>query len=245
MILISPYSQNLEQWYKISKEYGIVPKVIYFKKQYFYNTFSFNALLLSENYYHALSDYEYILMYHLDSYVFEDKLDYWLEKGFDYIGGVICLSFPDVRRKPVLVTKFSDTVCFNSGFSLKKSQAITMINHHKMKVLSILNYIKGIYHNNTNNILLRIINFFMNIIISLLKIRRFNEDVIWSEMLVNAGGRLPDIKTASLFSFDIYPEYFFKENNRLPVGCHKWNDYYRFQFYKKYIIELEEYSIND
>ena len=35
--------------------------------------------------YHFL-EYQYMLIYQLDAFVFEDKLDYFCELGYDYIG---------------------------------------------------------------------------------------------------------------------------------------------------------------
>ncbi len=46
----------------------------------------FSTLLISPFLYHKYRDFEYILFYQLDAFVFHDELDFWCEKEFDYIG---------------------------------------------------------------------------------------------------------------------------------------------------------------
>lgn len=46
----------------------------------------YSDYVLSEEFYSAFSEYDYILIYQLDSFVFEDRLDYFCNLGYDYIG---------------------------------------------------------------------------------------------------------------------------------------------------------------
>lgn len=48
----------------------------------------YSALLLSRRFYRAFADYEYILVYQLDSLVFRDELADWCARGYDYIGAM-------------------------------------------------------------------------------------------------------------------------------------------------------------
>jgi hypothetical protein len=62
-----------------------------------------------------------------------------------------------------------------------------------------------------------------------------NEDEIWSNELYTFG-YLPSQIEAAKFSFENYPEYLFGlNNNKLPFGCHRWEFYYNFLFWKDYI----------
>jgi hypothetical protein len=48
----------------------------FFGKKYFKNTLCYNALLLSFFFYAHFAEYEYMLIYQLDAYVFRDELGY-------------------------------------------------------------------------------------------------------------------------------------------------------------------------
>lgn len=58
----------------------------YFDEDCFETIASYNRLLLSVEFYETFKQYEYILIYQLDAYVFRDELEFWCNKGYDYIG---------------------------------------------------------------------------------------------------------------------------------------------------------------
>ena len=60
--------------------------VRYFDEQYFDSVRSYNTLMLSADFYRSFRKYQYMLIYQLDAFVFEDQLEYWCNKGYDYIG---------------------------------------------------------------------------------------------------------------------------------------------------------------
>lgn len=60
--------------------------VRYFNEQYFDSRKSYNELMLSVDFYRSFREYQYMLIYQLDAFVFEDQLEYWCNKGYDYIG---------------------------------------------------------------------------------------------------------------------------------------------------------------
>lgn len=79
---------------------------------------SYNQMMLSKEFYELFSEYEYILIYQLDAYVFSDKLEEFCNYGFDYIGA------------PWLEGKFDITheengliYVGNGGFSLRRVKA--------------------------------------------------------------------------------------------------------------------------
>jgi hypothetical protein len=84
--------------------------------EYFEGIMAYNRLLLSEWFYEQFENYEYMLIYQLDAWVFEDKLNYWCSRGFDYIGA------PDSERRDQkgLVNKLFSRVLLNGGFSLRR-----------------------------------------------------------------------------------------------------------------------------
>src|ERR1700744_1519211 len=57
-----------------------------FDDHYFESVHGYNELMMAEEFYKSFSDYEYILIYQLDAFVFSDQLDYWCDQDYDYIG---------------------------------------------------------------------------------------------------------------------------------------------------------------
>ena len=89
-------------------------KIIYFPPQYFQNVKAYNVLMMSPFFYEMFKDFEYILIYELDAFVFRDELEYFCSLGYDYIGApwpyYAKRNFPDIKNVRV----------GNSGFCLRK-----------------------------------------------------------------------------------------------------------------------------
>lgn len=83
---------------------------------------TFVGLMMSSLFYKRFQAYEYMLICHLDAFVFRDELEYWCQQGYDYTGAVVYN--PDFWRKPTLLkrlTGFTNPEYYaNGGFCLKK-----------------------------------------------------------------------------------------------------------------------------
>lgn len=64
-------------------------KIERFADKYFQSTATYSQLCVSYDFYDRFSNYQYMLIYQLDCYIFEDKIRDWCNKGYDYIGGPI------------------------------------------------------------------------------------------------------------------------------------------------------------
>lgn len=89
--LVCPKGLDTSEYEKI---YNVGDKEIDLKKvefdpKYFESTATYSQLCISYDFYNSFSEYEYMLIYQLDCYLFEDKIDEWCNKGYDYIGGPI------------------------------------------------------------------------------------------------------------------------------------------------------------
>ncbi len=88
-----------------------------FPSGFFENVLTYNCMMTAPFFYEAFKDFEYILIYQLDAFVFYDALEEFCALGYDYIGAPWSYNerrdFPDVKNVRV----------GNGGFSLRKVKA--------------------------------------------------------------------------------------------------------------------------
>ena len=84
-----------------------------FPARFFQDQNTYSALLLSPRFYRAFREYEYILVYQLDSLVFSDELDDWCDRGIDYVGA------PWLHESWVRRLKGTSIAVGNGGLSLR------------------------------------------------------------------------------------------------------------------------------
>lgn len=70
------------------KKYPLVKEIerIWFDNKWFKNSSCYSKLLMNTQFYEIFIQYKYILIYQLDAFVFEDKLKYFCDLDYDYIG---------------------------------------------------------------------------------------------------------------------------------------------------------------
>ena len=195
--------------------------IINFDDSYFKSIEDYNRLMMLSEFYKAFLDFEYILIYQLDAFVFKDDLTYWCAKGFDYIGapwirktydkswfGLLWLktrvlvkkhfwgSSLKVKRKYVIEDKVG-----NGGFSLRKVAK---------------------FHNLCTE-MAEHINFYLT-----QNSHYFNEDVFWSIEVNRKQEKLkiPSLQEGLRFAFEVPPVKAKQlTTNNLPFGCHDWDKY--------------------
>jgi hypothetical protein len=191
----------------------------------------YNKLKLSWFFYSLFKEYDYLLTYELDAFVFRDEIDFWCNKKYDYMGAPWFLGYD----KPVSNEMIG---VGNSGFSLRK-------------ISSMRNAIHTIYLDERNyssltkkkwvKAMIKKLLFYMNIF-------RKENDTIQNSIHFNEDGfiaviipkyintfTIAPINEAIQFSFEVNPSYLFElNNNNLPMGCHAWQKY-DLEFWKPYI----------
>ena len=88
-----------------------------------------NRLMLNANFYgDFVNKYEYMLIYHLNSYIFNNNLNYFLDKNYEYIGGYFA---PDYESYSIVNSKICSNIkdinnehhlIMNGGASLRNIQ---------------------------------------------------------------------------------------------------------------------------
>jgi hypothetical protein len=207
---------------------------------------NFNRLKIDPFLYKRYSQYDYILFYEPDAFVFRDELHHWVNKGYDYIGAPWLKGFGIAdENAPFLGVG-------NGGFSLRKVSSA-------LKALRKFSYIKKPSQLIAEYITSNQAGF--NFIRGSLKVARdltiknntfapfnnypYEEDHFWS-VHVNKNFdwfRIPPPEEALSFSMEVQPRKMYELNNqKLPFGCHAWWKY-DLDFWRPF-IEAEGFDLS-
>lgn len=234
---VIPEGLNIDyylQYIKQIKDFGVIE---FNRKRYFRNIRGYNRLLTSLRFYKSFAEFEYILLHHLDAFVFRDEMEYWIDKGYDLIGPPMYEYDGTIRPKNYIGVG-------TSGFSLKKvSSHIKVLKTFKI----IYGYEKIFEKWGSYNLKGRLFYFpyFFRLMLGLgnnshhlLNNLRLNDDIVWG-ILVNEKFdwfRVADEMEASRFGLEFNCEKLLNENNGiLPFGCHQWYKRRFVEFWKEKI----------
>ncbi len=182
-----------------------------FPDHYFTGTDAYNQLLTSPDFYRRFTEYEHILIYQLDAWVFRDELPYWCAQKYDYLGApgfhqTEYDSLPAGESARFAKALHKRRLVFNGGLSLRRVKAM-------------IRYLK-IYH------------FFY-------PAWKGNEDMLFSRQATRLLPMKPFIKlptwqVALRFAFEKSPAASYKlTDHKLPFGCHA-GERYAPAFWKKF-----------
>jgi len=211
-------------------------QIISFDDHFFSGIVGYNQLMLSPSFYEKFVEYEYILIYQLDAFVFTDLLSYWCNKGFDYIGA------PWTRK--------DKSPNFFKSLILKAQQVVSTRFNLQKKGLPNKYQFEGKVGN--GGLSLRKVKKFHNITLAMKATidfylsqaaYQYNEDAFWS-IEVNRKTKqlnIPSYKEGLKFAFEKYPEIAYELNkSELPFGCHDWDAYIDFwrPIFKQYHFDI-------
>lgn len=94
------------------EKYGDIIEIVKVDKKWLSSSEEYNAMCCNKDFWNLFHEYEYVLIYQTDCWVFEDKLDYFVSLCFDWYGAPW--------------THHNDTVG-NGGFSLRKASKMIEI----------------------------------------------------------------------------------------------------------------------
>jgi len=158
---------------------------------------AYSRLCCQPSFYQRFLQFEFMLIYQLDCYVFEDRLALWCARNFDYIGPPwpnyehMTESNKFIARLPFL--KYFLRRAGQGGFSLRKTNTL----YNAARILSKFSFL----------------------------VNHYPEDVLWSTLAgrLLRPFNLAGFNDALQFGFDANPELCYAlNNNRLPFGCHGW-----------------------
>ncbi len=226
IFLATPHALDISAYLKI----GPNLRTRTFDNNYFSDIQGYNRLMLSEEFYKAFADQEYVLIHQLDAFVFQDDLAYWCQQNYDYIGA------PWLRDRDF--TGWVDKLDFTirkkiaTWFDLKKGDGITpreIINLNGVgnggltlrRVPTMLHWLKRFKR--------KIAEY------ERISMHQYHEDVFWGTEINRYWPRIriPSYRKALHFSIEFYPKWAIEHYNhgKLPFGCHAWDihgtDYWR------------------
>ena len=111
IFLVAPPDLDLSVYMDLCPEYRFGTRRL--AKGFFENIDGYNQMCKRWEFYSTFSGYEYMLIYQLDCWIFEDRLDHFMSLGYDYIGAPWFEWTQD--RRGLRMTK-----CGNGGFSLRR-----------------------------------------------------------------------------------------------------------------------------
>ena len=159
------------------------PTCANFDDKYFESNKSYSQLCLSYDFYKKFDDYEYMLIYQTDCWIFRNEIKKFCEMGYDYIGGPI---YSPGSRWPSFKNSMRPVVG-NGGLSLRK---ISMM----LKLTDPNGYLYNKYEDGWNSVEYE---------------DMFICDVLAHDIYIN----IPDYRIAEQFSIDTLPRHMNKLNS--------------------------------
>lgn len=222
-----------------------------FPIRYFRSRYGYNHLLMTERFYKAFADYEYILIYQLDCLVFASNLEEWCRKDWDYVGAPWLNNSDDpsqgflgvgngglsLRRVPSALAVLTSKQLLRNpkvGGRITGRRSKLLFEHldSAPQLKRMIGAAKTFFHRYGyhNNVRWLVRQFAKS---------NFHEDFFWAfeAPKIVTSFRIPAPEEALNFSFELAPRYCFRVNSgRLPFGCHAWSKYDR-EFWEPFLLK--------
>ncbi|MBR6375290.1 MAG: hypothetical protein IKR91_03535 [Alloprevotella sp.] len=208
-----------------------------FDDVFFEDINGYNQLLKDDAFWKRFANFEYMLIYQLDAWVFSDELDAWCSKGYDYIGA------PWFEEHKTHEEGKKLWCVGNGGFSLRRIEAMRRIVSRRF---SLIKTPRQVFRDEYRGLLTLPRCLFLcqpffgtNNIQHLRHGKYPYEDMFFTYHMKGSRFELsvPGVEEAAAFSFERSPKYLFEEvtSGHLPFGCHAWRKYQYQDFWKRYI----------
>ena len=206
-----------------------------FDKKYFDGIEGYNLLMTDVSFYRRFSDYDYMLIYQLDAWVFSDQLAEWCSKGYDYVGAPWFVDHKTYEEGYPL------WCCGNGGFSLRRISKFVEVTNPRTQFQSVKlkDILKEFLENKSfGNGVRRLLGKDNN-----MEWYRREHSYLWEDTYFSYGldgtpheMKRPQPEEAAEFSFECSPEYLYNLiGKKLPFGCHAWRKYQYDEFWSKFI----------
>ena len=225
--LVCPISLDVSIYKKIFSNCNFF--VTTFNDFWFQSVENYSHLLLRRDFYESFKNYDFMLIYQTDAWVFKDDLLFWCSLNYSYIGA------PWFNGQKML------NYAGNGGFSLRKvSDMLRLLSHDKNIKLSFNDFSQIHYKYKKPHL---VVILFLKFILHFFDNKPFfrtvplNEDVaiVKFSSKFDAEFRVAPPDICKKFSYEVNPEILYKINGGLlPFGCHAYLKYNP-EFWKSFI----------
>lgn len=202
-----------------------------FDDSFFDGIDGYNRLMRDNAFYRRFEEYEYMLIYQLDAWVFCDELEFWCEQGYDYIGAPWFKNFGTHEEGNKLWR------CGNGGLSLRKINKFIQCTLPDVPVYTLWGIISHANRHVLRNIIRYIrypnhMGWFINHLANTWEDAYFCCDLAETYHAL----KRPKPQVAARFAFECSPKYLFSlTGGKLPFGCHAWRKMQFEDFWSKYL----------
>jgi glycosyltransferase involved in cell wall biosynthesis len=239
--LVVPENISVESYARMKSIHALTFDIVRVTDQWMGTIQRYNAMMLSDDFYRLFDDYEYMLICHLDSWVFRDELEYWITLGYDYIGPPLFLLKEPARNSlESLVAPQGG----NGGFCLRKIDSTVKLLSNRRYDLNIMLLLKGVIflvHNRKFDLLKIFLRICWNTYKDPVRFQlSYNvyEDVMISVCyaLLHKNYKVAPPEIAMHFATEVYSEEIIqtKLKLRLPFAVHG---------YDKYFSTIDEFAV--
>lgn len=129
--IFCPNNLDITEYEKIFNANNVSFLIERFDDRFFLGIKGYNELMLTVDFYQRFSAFEYMLIYQLDAYVFDDQLEFWCDQKYDYIGAPWFEGYASCKPDSKLMPNAG-----NGGFSLRKIKSfIDILNNPSSDIL--------------------------------------------------------------------------------------------------------------
>jgi hypothetical protein len=226
--IVCPPHLSTEPYLADARQHGVQGYVNTFAADFFNGIDGYNRLLLRREFYQAFQEYQYMLLYQLDAFVFRDELATWCARGYSYIGAPW---FTDYRAD-------DDTAQLwkvgNGGFTLRNVADALRVLKTFAPARAWSAVVQEHFQGGVNNGLLHLPGLLRALVGNnthwrLNGFHRYRalhqEDYFWGVVCPERFSwyKVPTPKQALAFSFEVRPSRMYALNQQhLPMGCHAW-----------------------
>lgn len=224
--IICPRSMDTSAYRKISRDFQFDKVPDFWMK----SLYTYNCLMLSRYFYRKFLEYEWLMIYQTDAFVFSNQAEHWMNQNIDFIGA------PWFDGHDTAEGSRSDLIvgAGNSGFCMKRVDSFLRVLYEKTLPDRLYRYARNVYHTLKRDGAKPAVD----AALSGQELFYFSyEDVYWAK---SVPARFPWFRVAPPaqamhFSFEDRPRTLYRRTgNQLPFGCHAW-ERYDFEFWRPFI----------
>jgi glycosyltransferase involved in cell wall biosynthesis len=143
--LVLPENVSADSYCELKSRMGLDFSVVFVRCDWMGSLTNYNNMLLAPEFYKTFSNYRYLLVCHLDAWVFRDELQMWIDKGYDYIGAPWFVPRPESSKDWAPLEKLMLPQGGNGGFCLRKIDKMIELLSNRKRSINVTLFLKGVF----------------------------------------------------------------------------------------------------